>query len=310
MASLKELDRSPMLAIVANVTAFVMAGSAVTVAYHSGHFHFVVPPLLLAGFAGHAFPLMFHDAAHGTLHPIRWKNEALGILFGCAIFVPLSVYRHAHTLHHRCLGTPQDPELWPFTLPDTSRAFRLTFALVETMLGCIVTPLLFLRAVLIADRLSDSQKRRITAEYAAIVLYWGSIVSIVSMFELWSYFLLSIVAPVAVGGAFQTINKYVEHMGMTGSGVLGTTRSVADHRTVGRMLSATMQHVAHHSAHHLFAKIPYYRLPEATSYLYGEEATKESLYSSYWAAFVAMSKTLRDPRVGPQWKNIESSCEV
>ena len=288
---------------------FAGGGALAVLAWHSGYYVAIVPALLMAGYFGHIVPLMLHDASHGTLHPVRWKNEAIGMVCGLASLVPLSAYRCAHALHHRCPGTERDPELWPFNVPGTPRGVRLGCAIVETLCGCLYTPFLFVRAVLIAESIPTAQKRRIAVEYTAMALYWGQTIALVAYFELWTVYLLGIVGPIAVAGMFQTINKYVEHMGMTGPGALGITRSVAAEHRVGRALSASWQHVDHHGAHHLYARIPHYNLPETTPLVMSEEAARETLYPTYLSAFIAMVKTLGNPIVGAQWETAPKADE-
>mgnify|MGYP003791372231 CR=1 FL=1 len=301
VGDLHTCDRSPAFKMAGDTAAFALASVVAVLAWNSGSYLLVAAALLVAGHFGHIVPLMFHDASHGTLHPVKWMNEALGFFLGLVTLVPLTAYRHAHALHHRYPGTERDPELWPYTMPGTPRSVRIACVPVEIVLGSIFTPILFLRAVLMADDLSPDQKRRIRIEYAIAVLYWGLAVISAAMLGLWTPFLVGVVAPWMVAGMFQTVNKYVEHMGMLGSGILDSTRSVLDNRLPGRMLSASMQHVDHHGAHHLYAKIPHYHLPQATPLVMTEEAETASLYPSYFSAFVAMLRTLGDPRVGAQW---------
>ena len=219
----------------------------------------------------------------------------------------LCAYRYAHALHHRFPGTQRDPELWPYTIPGTPRWLRLACVPFEILVGFVFTPLLFLRSVMTADNLSAEQKRRIWIEYAVAILYWGMTVASAVAFDLLTPFLVGVLAPIIVAGMYQTLNKYVEHMGMLGTGILDCTRSVSDNRLAGQMLSASLQHVDHHGAHHLYARIPHYHLPQTTSLVMTEEASG-SVYPSYFSAFVAMLRTLGNPRVGSQWLTAPSAA--
>lgn len=301
VVELHACHRSPVLKMVIDSLGFAAGGALAVLAWYSGYAFAAIPALLMAGFFGHVVPLMLHDASHGTLHPVRWKNEAIGLVCGAMSLVPLSAYRNAHALHHRCPGTERDPELWPFNVPGTPRSVRLCCALIEVIFGFLYTPFLFVRATLATEKIPTAQKRRIAIEYTATALYWGQTIALVAYFDLWTVFLLGIVGPIAIAGMFQTVNKYVEHMGMTGPGALGMTRSVADNRSLGQMFSASWQHVDHHGAHHLYARIPHYNLPETTPLVMSEEAAAETLYPTYWSAFVAMVRTLGNPIVGAQW---------
>src|SRR5689334_2113462 len=61
----------------------------------------------------HGHLIAFHEAAHGSLCPVRWLNEGLGILVGLFSFMSLSLFRVVHHGHHAYLTTERDEELWP-----------------------------------------------------------------------------------------------------------------------------------------------------------------------------------------------------
>ena len=108
-------------------------------------------------------------------------------------------------------------------------------------------------------------------------------------------------APKLVAGAAQTLNKYVQHMGLFGDSDLSSTRTVADTRRFGQALSSSMLHIVHHGTHHRYAQIPFYKLPAATAYVYNAPGPDEPVFGSYWAALMDMLPVLKDPRIGRQW---------
>ena len=113
-----------------------------------------------------------------------------------------------------------------------------------------------------------------------------------------------------VAGWFQSLNKYVEHMGMMGVGVVGSTRSVVPEDEIGKSLAEAWQNVAYHGTHHLYAKIPYYKLPDASEHVLAEHAPEGTLFTSYFSAFLAMAPTLVNPRIGTQWLQTNQSPKV
>ena len=304
--ALHALDKTPTLKVFLDTVALIAACVLAVVAWSAGQYLLMGVCWLVAGFLGNIKPLAFHDASHGTLHPSRPMNELLGVSIATSIMVPLSVYRYAHAKHHARIATEEDPELWPFTVPGTSPLARQIFAFLEFTLGFLVTPLLFLRAVLIADDISPGQKTRMQWEYALIGFVWASILALVALSGTWELFVVGVVVPWVVAGAFQTLNKYVEHLGMMGVGVMASTRSVVPRDSLGEFVSDAWQNVAHHGTHHLYAKIPHYHLPAATSYVVPDEPPEGTVFDTYTAATVAMLKTLGNPRVGPQWREAHS----
>ncbi len=298
-------DRSPVLKNHLDTAAFLLCGVLAVVTWQAGWWPLTVAFWLLGGHFGHIKPLMFHDASHGTLHPTPWRNELLGMLIGWAMFVPLSVYRYAHALHHAAMSTAKDPELWPFTVPGTPRWVRVPLAIVEILCGVVYTPLLFLRSVLVAEKLPPKQKRLIVLEYIATAVLWTGLLTIIHMNGWWTYFLVGYAAPVTVSGMFQTLNKYTQHMGLLGHCVLSGTRTVVDRRPAGKAFSYSIQHNDYHGTHHRYAKIPYYNLPTATPYVYQGDQPAGPIFHSYLSALWDMVKTLGDPKVGGQWLEYE-----
>jgi fatty acid desaturase len=235
------------------------------------------------------------------LHPVRWMNNLVGHIVGTVLAIPLSVYRYAHAQHHAHLASENDPELWPFVKPGTPRWKRLLAAALAIAFGTIYSPFLFLRAVLVAPRLSKRLARKIAAEYAGSMLLWSVVLAVVCRWHWWELFAVGVAAPIMLAGTYQTLRLYTEHMGLMGDSPLSSTRTVAATRGPGRLLSLSMWHVDHHGAHHVDARIPNYHLPEATRILCDAGDPRGPIYESYLSAFVAMLPTLGDPKIGRQW---------
>lgn len=294
-------DRSPMYKHLLNNAALVVFCLAAGWLWRTPLWWLCLPCWLAAGHFFHTKPLSFHDAAHGTWHPVAWKNECMGHVWGTLILVPLSVYRHAHALHHAHPNGRRDPEMWPFVLPEAPRWFRLLSACVEIVCGFLYTPLLFLRSVLTAERVREGLWRRILREYLVILCFWGAVLAVVARLGWWTEFLVMFVVPLWIAGAYQTLNKYTEHLGVFGATILGSTRTVDDRRAWGRAFSAAIQNVDHHGTHHRYAKIPHYNLPDATACVFAGEADSLPPFPSYFRAFCDMLPHLADPKAGPQW---------
>ena len=71
----------------------------------------------------HAAPdRLSRGVRHGSLCPIPWFNDFLGLHVSLFNLMSLSLYRAAHHSHHAYLATERDEELWPFVVPGTPRA--------------------------------------------------------------------------------------------------------------------------------------------------------------------------------------------
>lgn len=254
------------------------------------------------------FVLSFHDASHGRLHPVYRVNEALGHAIGTAMFIPLNVYRYAHARHHAQLARPGDPELWPFNSPNVPRPLRVLAALMEIVFGFIYTPLLFVRAVLVGT-LTPRERQLIVRGYLASICFWTIGLAVVGVFNLWPRFLVLIVVPMAISGMMQTLNKFEQHLGLHGETVLGLTRTVVDRHRFAELISAAMLYNDYHGTHHRYAKIPYYHLPQATSYALAGAREFCPVFPSLASASLDMLHCLADPKVGPQWASAQGICD-
>lgn len=256
---------------------------------------------LLGSHVGHMKLAMFHEASHGTLHRTWWRNDMQGIFVGSVNLIPLSVYRMAHWQHHAYLATERDPELWPFTVAGTPRWLRVLAAFAEILLGFIYTPLLYLRAALMAPSIPRPVLRRIWIEYGFAALTWGTILTLVAVNGWWEGLAVGYLVQMVITGAMQTINKFTEHLGLLGDSPLTSTRTVVDEHQPGRALSLSMLNIDYHGTHHCYAKVPYFYLPEATPHIYTGEEPAEPIYATYGSAMWDMIKCLGDPKIGRQW---------
>jgi fatty acid desaturase len=237
------------------------------------------------------------------LCPSRFWNEAIGLLVGTLSFQSLTAFRAVHQTHHNYLGTERDEELWPFVLPAVPRWIRRLVAAYELTLGITYTPILCLRTVFrIGTPLRDSdERRRVFYEYLLMAVSWTAIVGVVAWFHVWRHLVALYLIPGIFAGNMHSIRKYAEHMGMLGSSVLGTTRSVVAPGLFGRILSFSLFNITYHGVHHRYAKIPQARLPEFTTLLEPTSDGELPAYHSYRTALMDMLRSLRDPRVGAQW---------
>jgi fatty acid desaturase len=285
------------------VALFFGCMATAVLSWQAGYWPITIAAWLVMAHVGHINLFVFHEASHFLLHPNRLLNEANGILVGTFILTPLSVYRYVHGRHHVHLSTEKDDEFWPYVDTRTPRWFRRLAAASELVFGFIHTPLVFLRGVLVAPNLHRRLKRRIALEYALALAFWGTVIGVTAWLGAWETLLVGYIAPTMISGSQQTFRKFVEHMGLYGDTVDGLTRTIDDRSLWGRFVSSTMLHGDIHGPHHLHAKIPQSRLPEALEHLVQEgRLTTQSVYPNYWSATRAMLGELWDPRIGPQWK--------
>jgi len=288
----------PMLVLV-----FFLVEAALGTAVYVGVIWMAVPLALVASHLMHGIMIGFHEAAHGLLRKSRRLNEADGMIIGVFSFMSFSLYRAAHQLHHAYLATERDIELWPFAIPGTPRWARILAAILELGLGLFYSPFLFVRTFLCHGSPIRNKKlrRRVWAEFALIAVVWICILAAVAWWNGWRYFLWMYLAPALLAADMQSWRKYIEHVGLTGSTVNGSTRSIVSRGLLGRFVSFTLLHEPYHGVHHRHAGLPHAELPQHASELEPSNPDEISPFPSYRHALMHLLQSLADPRVGAQW---------
>lgn len=266
---------------------------------------FAVPLVLLASHLMHGAAIGLHEASHGLLRRNRRFNEFDGVLIGVFSFMSFSLYRVVHQWHHAHMTTERDEEFWPFTHPGTPRWARILSAFLELTAGLVFTPALLLRAFLRGGSPIRSKKvrRRIWAELALMVIVWIGLVSAVSYWHAWRYFLWMFPIPAYLAANLQSWRKYIEHVGLTGGTVNSATRSIVAQGCLGRLMALTLLHEPLHGVHHLHMELPHSELRGHAAELSPKTADEIHPFPSYRQAFLHLLRSLADPRVGPQWRN-------
>jgi fatty acid desaturase len=287
------------------IVLFFSTEIALAAVLHSGSSVWLAVPLvLLASHLMHGALVGFHEASHGLLRRSRRLNEVHGIILGVLSFMSFSLYRAAHQTHHAHLGAERDEELWPFVHPGMSRWGRVLAAFLELTAGLLYTPFLFLRTFLRTGSPIRNKKvrRRIWAELTLMIVVWIGIVSAVTYWHAWPYFLWMYLVPAILAANLQSWRKYIEHVGLTGRTVNSSTRSIVAEGWLGRLVAFTLLHEPYHGVHHKYAGLPHAELPQLASELLPTAAEERLPYQSYRHALLDLVRSLPDPRVGAQWR--------
>jgi fatty acid desaturase len=278
-------------------------------AVHHGNYWLAVPLVLVTSHLMHGTLIGFHEASHGLLRKSRLLNEIDGVLIGALGFMSFSLYRAAHQSHHAHLATERDEELWPFVHPDAPRWGRVLAAVLELTAGLLFTPSIFLRTFLRKNSPIRNRKlrRRIWKEFVLIVFLWTAILGSVAHFGVWKYFLWLYLIPGWLAANMQSVRKYIEHVGLTGSTANSSTRSIVAEGWFGRFVCFTLLHEPYHGIHHLHSGLPHAELPQHAVELEPAVPGERPPFSSYRAAVYDLLKNLGDPRVGAQWRGVNRS---
>ncbi len=279
---------------------------ALALAVQRGNYWLAVPLVLVVSHLMHGMLIGFHEATHGLLRKSRLLNEIDGLIIGTLSLMSFSLYRAAHQLHHVYLASERDEELWPFVLPQVPRGVRMLAAILELTMGLLFTPFLFARTFLREGSPIRNKKlrRRVWKEFAAIGIIWTAILTATAVFDAWKYFLWVHLIPAWFAANMQSLRKYVEHVGLTGSTVNSSTRSIVAEGWVATFLNFTLLHEPYHGVHHWRSGLSHPELPQHTDALEPTVPEERPPFQSFRAALYDLFINLPDPRVGAQWRGV------
>jgi fatty acid desaturase len=291
------------------VAVFFLNQAALGITLYLGLIWLVLPLSLIASHLMHGILIGFHEASHGLLRKNRRLNEIDGLIIGSLSLMSFSLYRAAHQLHHAYLATERDVELWPFVIPKSPRWVRILAAVLELGFGLFYTPFLFIRTFLRDGSPIRNKKlrRRIWFELATNALIWFCILGGFMLWGGWKYFLWMYVVPAFLAANMQSWRKYIEHVGLTGSTVNSSTRSIVSEGPLGRFFAFTLLHEPYHGVHHRHAGLPHAQLPQLAAELEPKNVDEISPFPSYRHALMHLLRSLLDPRAGAQWRGVGNS---
>src|SRR5688572_27239252 len=265
-----------------------------------------VSVVLISSHLMHSMLIGFHDTSHGLLRKSRLLNEIDGLIIGTFSLMSFSLYRAAHQLHHAYLASERDEELWPFVHPEMPRWKRVAAAVLELTMGLFFTPFLFVRTFLRKGSPIRNRKlrRRIWMEFALTAAVWSAILTTVAIFDGWKYFLWLHLLPAWLAANMQSLRKYVEHVGLTGSTVNGSTRSVVGEGWGAAFVNFTLLHEPYHGVHHWRSGLKHPELPQHASALEPRGEEERPPFRTFGAALRDLFINLPDPKVGAQWLGV------
>lgn len=223
--------------------------------------------IVIIGARMHALAILMHDASHYRfLKNRRWNDRLTNLLIMYPLFSSIEVYRRNHMRHHAHLNTEDDPD-WvsklgkkSFTFPKTKRAFFLTILSYFTLVQGIKDAIWFLKRFSVSTEAKQQKEKG--QKSRASLLFMLSLVAVLTIFNLWSYYALFWVVPyLSTFFMFQYIRSVAEHFGeLSYDHLLTSTRTVKTN-VLERFLLAP-HHVGYHLEHHLYPAVPFYNLPK------------------------------------------------
>jgi len=231
-----------------------------------------IPALIYSAFLIFSFcPL--HESIHSNLFATRRWNRLSGFVLGLILVLPPRYFYAFHMAHHRYTQLPgKDPEL-ATPKPATKRQYFWVVSGIPYALSEI--HLLLRGAFGVTDSfVPQNQKKSVILEARIfLIIYLVAFVASVllqSMALIWFWLL-----PLAIGQPLLRLFLMAEH-----TGCAQVEEMLSNSRTTysNRAMTWFCWNMNHHTAHHAYASVPFFRLKEVTEILKSRISVTESGY--------------------------------
>jgi omega-6 fatty acid desaturase (delta-12 desaturase) len=218
--------------------------------------------------------VIYHDHQHHTILQKSKLADAIFTIFGIYILAPTSIWKRSHDYHHnhnskiftasigsypvlskdRFLSSPRDEQ----------KAYLFVRNPLTISFGYII---MFMYGMCVQSFLSSKERHK--DSLLALILH-AMLIALVTIFFGWKILLVAVLIPFLVSGALGSYLFYAQHNfpgvsfeekdGWTYEGAALESSSYMKMNFFWRWVSAN---IGFHHVHHLNARIPFYRLPEA-----------------------------------------------
>lgn len=218
--------------------------------------------------------VIFHDHVHGALLPRSAAARRLFRVVGVALLSPVAVWRSSHDFHHRHAGQTFGAQIGSFPVMTTAQwaaaspARRFAYRAARhplTMVFAAVT--VFGWGMCLAPFLRAPRKHADGA--LAILLHAALAAGLIGAFG-WTAWLLPVALPVAIASALGAYLFYAQHnfpgvrlQVRISDDPVRAAMEASSHLRTGAVLAWFTANIGYHPVHHVNARVPFYRLPEA-----------------------------------------------
>lgn len=242
-----------------------------------------IPCVFLAAAALHGISLFTHEAVHSVLSQSRIINNVLGAICAWPVLQNFSAYKVLHLRHHKFLGIEGDPDHYANYTRWSWMVFIMNWLrlLVGYPVYIVMIPILGFRQGRAGDRLW------IAVETGAVLcigaaIYFSPVPG--------TYILYGWLLPMILINSFVNVRGMSQHtlLPEPNDPVLGSRTILSNPITRYFMCNEN-----YHLEHHLFPRVPWYRLPalhrELNADLKAKSATFIPGYLSFALHFVVAS---------------------
>lgn len=229
---------------------------------------------ILAGLITVRFFIIYHDYLHHSVLQGSWLARFIMTIFGLYILAPTSIWKRSHDYHHKHNSKLYTADIGSFPIVTKEKYLALTkrerlFYLAIRHPFTIMMGHFSMFIVGMSLRSFLSSPRKHIDSLIALVLYAAAIV-VIAVFIGWQGCLFTIFIPYFISHGLGAYLFYAQHNfpGVFFNDKDGWTYEAAALESSSYMkMSPVMAwfcgNIGYHHIHHLNARIPFYRLPEA-----------------------------------------------
>ncbi len=240
------------------------------------HFHLLgrVVCSIFAGLLVLRFFVIYHDQQHHAILPDSRLAEGLMRVFGIFALSPSSVWRSSHNHHHNHNSQLRGSHIGSFPIMTkaqflkSSKAKRFKYLFMRHPLTILFGHVfVFLYGMCLYPFYNDPREHYDCL--IAFVLYATLAVAIVFFFG-WVALLLTLIIPHFIAQSIGSYLFYAQHnfpgvsfFDRAGWAYEKAALESSSYMKTGRIAAWFTGNIGYHHIHHLNARIPFYRLPEA-----------------------------------------------
>jgi len=256
-------------------TALLLAG-AIAGTLWSFHFSGKIVCSILAGLLYLRFFVIYHDQQHKAILPHSRLAEGLMWLYGILILSPSSVWKSSHNHHHTHNSKLRGSHIGSYPIMtkeqylQSSKARRFNYLFMRHPLT-ILFGYVFIFQYGMCLYPSFSKPREHYDGLLAFMMHLLLAVIITSIFG-WPALLLTVIIPHFVASAIGSYLFYAQHnfptvsfSDNTGWTYERAALESSSFMVTGPIMAWFTANIGYHHVHHLNARIPFYRLPEAVA---------------------------------------------
>ena len=245
---------------------------------------------ILSGLSLVRFFVIYHDFMHESILRKSSLADLLFIVFGLYVLIPKSIWKRSHDHHHNHNSKLYGSSIGSFPIV-TKKKFQTLSSTEKRIYLFIRHPLSILFSYLFAFIFGTCIRSFIASptrhwdSLIALVLHYGLIIGLFLTIG-WQLTVLGFLLPIVIAHALGSYLFYAQHNfpGVTFEDKNGWTYIKAALQSSSYMkMNPVMKwftaNIGYHHIHHVNARIPFYRLPEAYQKLPELQNAKETSLS-------------------------------